>query len=460
MPKTRMNRFGPFLILLAAASIFVWLQMGPPAPGKAFGIFSPSALLVLLGLAYLLFWALYFAISRQPNRSKAINFSLATFSIGMCLALLELPAMAGLLNYSRLISPPQSAQFTRIKPWMDPNNRLDRELVHLRQPGLKIQGETTGDLVYWLQIENGQTYPIDARYDQNGFRNEREINQADIAVIGDSFVEAGLVPSEQLFTTLLAQHLNVEVANLGQSGYGPQQELVVLRRFGLELQPKVVMWLFFEGNDLLDVKRYEDQMKDWERTIQQMDSFKTRSLTKNTLDLIVALTEPQPQASGEKAEQRSCKVAGGPEEAGQVLYFAYVGAPLHAEDLASLEKAQQVLLEAQALSAENGTRFVLAFVPTKYRVYSDLCEFPPESLAASWQVNDLPQRLERWASDNGIPFLDLTVPLKEAAQAGQLVYYTDDGHWNGAGNQAAARMAAAQIQARGWLDSIPVTLSR
>jgi hypothetical protein len=46
------------------------------------------------------------------------------------------------------------------------------------------------------------------------------------------------------------------VANLGQSGYGPQQELAVLKRYGCPPYDRNTSWVFYEGNDLLDVQEY------------------------------------------------------------------------------------------------------------------------------------------------------------------------------------------------------------
>ena len=88
------------------------------------------------------------------------------------------------------------------------------------------------------------------RYDRNGFRNSVDLQQADIVVIGDSYIEGYMTPESKLATTLLGQLQGKTVANLGHSGYGPQQELVVLKRYGLPLHPHTVIWAFFEGNDL------------------------------------------------------------------------------------------------------------------------------------------------------------------------------------------------------------------
>ena len=76
------------------------------------------------------------------------------------------------------------------------------------------------------------------RYDRNGFRNAKTLETAEVVVIGDSYVEGYLMSDEHLLTTHLSKLQGMSVANLGHSGYGPQQELAVLRRFGLPLKPK------------------------------------------------------------------------------------------------------------------------------------------------------------------------------------------------------------------------------
>lgn len=75
------------------------------------------------------------------------------------------------------------------------------------------------------------------------------MDRADVVVIGDSYVESPMLPGSSLLTTQLSHQLQTSVANLGISGYGPEQELVVLKRYALNLQPKTIVWVFFEGND-------------------------------------------------------------------------------------------------------------------------------------------------------------------------------------------------------------------
>jgi len=440
------------LLLLAAAFLW-WLLAGAPSADKVFGVYSTRKFVALVAVSYAVLWGIYFVLSREGGRSKVINATVSTASLVMVVGLLELPALLGILDYRLIISPPQSVVFTKIKPWEDPRNRLDRELIHIRRPNQKITGQTIGDLVPWLGIVTDRRYQIDAQYDGNGFRNDHEITAAPVIVLGDSFLEAALVPQDALLTTQMSRLLQSEVANLGQSGYGPQQELIVLRRYGLPLQPKVVVWLFFEGNDLLDVPRYDRLMRDWDIYMKETHGFKERSFTRNVLSALTYLTAPsrtRGTADTDEARRRSCRFTGSRSEEGKTIYFAYAGTPLSPEDLTSLATVQKVLLDAQRLAADNGAHLLLAFTPTKFRVYRDFCEFPADAYGRIWQPNDLPARLEEWAAAQGIAYLDLTASLQEAAAQGELVYFPDDGHWNATGHEVVAEAVADFIKANGW----------
>jgi hypothetical protein len=93
------------------------------------------------------------------------------------------------------------------------------------------------------------------------------------------------------------------------------------------------------------------------------------------------------------------------------------------------------------LCRQRQIRFLVVFVPEKYRVYHDLSnfEFGTEGLR-SWKVNDLPSRLKQiltaFAPD--IEYLDLTPALKVESRKGIATYLPDDTHWTPAGHRVAA----------------------
>lgn len=396
---------------------------------------------------YALVWCAYFALSRQPVSRKLARFALVSLSLAFSAGLPEVPAVLGLLDYRIVISPPASAALTTIKPWDDPRNLPDRELLWLRRPGQHITGETRGDLVDWLGVPTNRRYAVDIQYDSHGFRNPEELSTASVVAIGDSFLEGVLVPGDQLVSAQLAERLGVEVANLGQSGYGPPQQLAVLRRFGLELQPDAVVWFFFEGNDLLDVPRFERLLRERDQAAGAR-GLAARSFWRNLLQWADGVVTDRANASGVEAHRRSCTYTRAQSDQERTIYFAYPGVPLTSEDEASLQLAQRSMLQARDLAVARGSEFVVVYVPSNYRVYRDFCEFPADGYGRDWRPNDLPARFEAWSRANGVAYLDLTPSLSRAAASGQLVYFVDDGHWNPKGHAIAAEAIAAFLRDR------------
>ncbi len=117
------------------------------------------------------------------------------------------------------------------------------------------------------------------------FETLSDMDAADIVVIGDSYIESPMTRPSALITTRLAQLQGKTVANLGHSGYGPQQELAVLKRFGLPLNPRTVIWAFFEGNDLSDIEEYPGKAARVAGQHAAWQDFWFRSLSRNLLSL-------------------------------------------------------------------------------------------------------------------------------------------------------------------------------
>ena len=442
-----------FAVLCLITTVFLWLPvLSPTFPIKIFDSHSVRGLAFFFPISYVLGWGVYFSLSRNPILIKIANCALTTASFVLFLGLLELPTLLGFIDYRSAILPP----IARIKPWEDPRYQLDKELLWIRRPKQRFVGQSAGDLVHWLGIPTTRRYPFDVQYDSRGFRNNDEIHQASLVVIGDSMVEWGFVPEEALVSTWLGRRFQVEVANLGQPAYGPQQELVVLRRYGMMLHPKIVLWFFFEGNDLLDVQKYESFMSNWDTTAQDLHSFKRQSFTMNALLLLNAAIAARHRGDSDEARRRSCVFLRSQTEDERTIYFAYDGAPLSGKDEASLETAQQVFVKAHNLSTDAGIKFLFVYIPTKFRVYRDFCKFPEDGYGKKWQPNDLPYRLESWHKTQGIPYVDLTAALKAAAGAGELVYFSDDGHLNAQGHRVMAETIAHFLETRGWLKKFAI----
>jgi GDSL-like Lipase/Acylhydrolase family len=93
--------------------------------------------------------------------------------------------------------------------------------------------------------------------DEHGFHNPKGIWHSapiEVLTVGDSFTQGACVASEKSFVALIRNHFT-KTLNLGMGGNGPLNELGTLIDCLDVLKPKIVLWFFFEGNDLWDLHR-------------------------------------------------------------------------------------------------------------------------------------------------------------------------------------------------------------
>ena len=98
----------------------------------------------------------------------------------------------------------------------------------------------------WIVVES----------DEHGFRNPpgRFIEgQVDVAVIGDSYAYGSCVHDGEGVAELLRRP-GRRLLNVAYSGDGPLMELATLKEYAEPFTPKVVLWFYYEGNDLLDLR--------------------------------------------------------------------------------------------------------------------------------------------------------------------------------------------------------------
>jgi hypothetical protein len=372
---------------------------------------------------YLLAWGVALLLARRRRGNLAKGFAVASASLVLAVGLLEGLVALRLADFRLLFGTPAA------QPWSHPGNLVDPALLHLHRPH---------DDFVW----DGVRY----RYDRNGFRNAADFPGADVVMIGDSFVEGWGVTAEELVTSRLAADLKgSRVVNLGQSWYGPQQELEVLRRYALPLRPRVCVWSFFEGNDLQDVTRYKAASKVWPELSRRNHSFLLRSFTRNALYRLRRLVEEE---AGEDVTGTLGYPSGifHPRTGEEVrMYFEYKAHRLTPPEEAALPEVRRVVGEAGRLCRSQGAALLVVFVPTKDRVYKNLCRFAAGAEPLRWESNDLPRRIEAIAGEAGVSYLDLTPRFAAQAARGKILYFPRDSHWSAAGHTAAARAIAQAI---------------
>lgn len=342
-----------------------------------------------------------------------------------------------MLDYRTVIGP--------YHMWWAPNVK-DPDLLAIHRPHARQTGEARGgdsSSSYQIPLTDQTQFRWDVTYDRNGFRNREDLQSADIVVIGDSFVEGLTVNDRELGTSQLSRLQGKVVANLGQSTYGPLQELIVFKRYGLPLHPRAVVWMFFEGNDLQDVIAYRH---DVDHPATYWHAVWARSFTRSAYLAVQRVIDPPGKPPGVKRSGVLQTADGKPVTA----YFMYRSKPLSPEELQAVGQTVQTLAAVEKLCAAQQIQLIFAFVPTKFRVLHSFCQFPAESECRNWIPTDLPERLRSGleASAPGVEYLDLTPSLVAAAANAELPYYPDDEHWSPAGHKVAAKAISDYLSQR------------
>lgn len=376
---------------------------------------------------------IYFLLSRQPSRQKVLSIIAATLTAAVCLFILEIPALLFGFNYQPVFGTSGTNTALHLS---GKTNKPDPVLIRIHWPDSSFSGKVAGNLVQ-LGIPTDQRYTVDVNYDHNGFRNDREYRQADIAVIGDSFVEAAIIPRKQSFVQLLENRLGHSTINLGQIAYGLRQELEVLKRYALPLKPKLVIWTLFGGNDLRDVEYYEWQLEHFDE-LDEPVPLRQRLFSYNVLIAATNLFRQTFHIVPEVSENRALNHSGRftrSDGLTERVYFAQSADPWTDHQW---QVAVDTLKEANRLSHENGSEFVVVYIPRKFRIYKDHLNLAEDQLISSWKVNRLPDELGKWCKEHNIPFIDTSPHLEQYVASGVHPYFVDDVHWNFLGHETAA----------------------
>lgn len=324
-------------------------------------------------------------------------------------------------------------------------------------------------------------YPFET--DAEGFRNPGVRDPIDVAALGDSFVEAMTSPQEESWPARLEQMTGKKVQNYGTSSFGPQQELYVLQDYAIRHQPREVVLGYFAGNDLFDAERFDNWEHGGDKPGEEASGWrlKKRYRRYETLYLTtlarVALPSRPREKSAPTAPRNGSATANFdrgayeiPTASGTRLRFAFM--PPYLQKLASSraeiersrgwELVRDTLLKMRETCAQHGSRLTVLFIPSKDEVYWPLVErsLGQEELQRSIDFissyNHMPLRatdirenrlaqnelMHEFCAASGIPFLDVTPALEQAAASGRAVYFADDAHWNAAGHEIAAKELA------------------
>ena len=319
--------------------------------------------------------------------------------------------------------------------------------------------------------EDGIHYQIN----EIGFRGSSPVpDHAGIVALGDSATFG--VGSEIPWPDRLALLLDEPVLNLGMGGTGPPKHIGPLIAVGLPRKPRLVIEMYFEGNDLYtcyqpaipqgprwgDRHVLPDVIGGWAEVARQWSRGPVLT-SELTQDIVTPLIR---------------EIAG--NEVTLTFSPAYSATLTLAKDrLLASENwriASNSLLRMRDLARQNGATFVLVYLPERTHVYwpiiredDELLETLNRDMTYQWNSSfgcilvergrimedpstfregldrtiDIQREIiSSFAEVNGIPFLDLTEPLQEVASLGQTMADPLETHFNDAVTQFIAERIA------------------
>jgi hypothetical protein len=242
----RVTRLLPFIagsvLIVGAFLLDIIAETGLPQ--------SLLSVLVVLGCALVVPGM----VSRNRRLNSALaNASLAVLSLGISVAVLEATFRFVGFDFNRLQQPGNDVPIYYRTPMLHAGEGV------FRRPGpASWRGRPLAAYMRMHGAEDGpyaNEQPLVVEYDALGFRNPPDLKDWEVVVTGDSFVELGYLPYEQLFTTLAARRLGIRIKNLGVAATGPISQTFYVKKYGKAESTKDAVLCFFEGNDLNDLTR-------------------------------------------------------------------------------------------------------------------------------------------------------------------------------------------------------------
>ena len=274
-----------------------------------------------------------------------------------------------------------------------------------------------------------------------------------VAVLGDSFVFGSGVAQDAILTRRLAARLGpgFEIVNLGVPGYGTDQELLTLRRWGRKLSPDLVLLGFF-WNDVMEntSERIYGLPKprftlEGGRLVPHPPAGFSAPSTYARLDATLA-SRSHLWSLLRSGLSTAGRAVGEAEERPVSIDLSLRNPPASRE--ADFELTFALLGAVRDEAASLGAPFAVFSVPPRFLVDAGVA-------ARLLRVYGLPKdaleedgfrRVREACAARGIPFLDLLPGFRRESAAGGRLFLPTGIHWTAAGHDAAARLLEPAVR--------------
>ena len=287
-------------------------------------------------------------------------------------------------------------------------------------------------------------YHFTIESDEHGFRNSKAWpDKAEVVIVGDSMAYGYGVEQRDAWPTLVDEALpGIHVVTLAMPGAVPQQYTRYFEKFGAALQPKVLIYTVFAGNDIVEAETFDrwlaagspDNYAVWRFFEGMVPSMRSSILESSYLMLVLSSVRKSLRSefpSTDVSLPNGGRLRLAPNLYSDALRRDHPGDP-------GFDSVVRAVAEARDRAQALGCQIVVMFVPTKENVYPSPDGAPFPSLIGPLK--------EAVAGQPGMEVIDLTDSLRSLAATGAQLYFRVDGHPNVAGNRAIAAVVTRYLR--------------
>lgn len=339
-----------------------------------------------------------------------------------------------------------------ITPYYRAHEMLAEETRYQANRHVEMREEHGDLLAIDPQLDRALAQPREMVFntDSRGFRNDADLRDERLLIVGDSFVVGIGNTQADMLTAQLGRNHGITAYSMGFPA-GPFQYANTVEAARAELgDDACIVVVMFEGNDFQPIDPTElaarkavprgaqDFIKAYFGAVKapfEVSRVFYGLYTRGMESLRVGVSAPDADAASAASDVTFVRqVAGGP-----MIFLKGYADVVQRDSYDDFGYIQEQFTR--------GRPDLLVFAPEKYRVYGPLLDEHP----AAGLPRAQPEHLARVAAALNVPLLDLTDAMlersRELLQRGELTYWRDDTHWNPAGIETAARELARELSA-------------